>query len=94
MALNLSLLDSDDDHPFRPMGLAAAITTFNHVTVVAPPGTGKTTTLVQAAEAILEGTVLRSLSRSGNGPHKPRRSFPRSWNPRQMRQRLTSLVVV
>ena len=36
----------------RAAGLAAAAEAFNEFTIIAPPGTGKTTTLVQVADAI------------------------------------------
>ena len=53
IALNLRISDGDYKQAFNISGLAAAIETFNEIVVIAPPGTGKTTTLLQLAEAIL-----------------------------------------
>lgn len=53
IALNLRISDGDYKQAFNISGLAAAIETFNKIVVIAPPGTGKTTTLLQFAEAIL-----------------------------------------
>jgi predicted NACHT family NTPase len=47
------MTDSNRVHAFNVSGLASALETFNEIVVIAPPGTGKTTTLLQAAEAIL-----------------------------------------
>ena len=57
IALNLYMSDGDDSTDFSVSGLAAAVSTFDNVTVIAPPGTGKTTTLVQLTEAILAGEL-------------------------------------
>jgi hypothetical protein len=53
IALNLRISDVGYKQAFNISGLAAAIETFNEIVVIAPPGTGKTTTLLQLAEAIL-----------------------------------------
>jgi hypothetical protein len=54
VALNLRMTDAGDERSFQVSGLAAALNTFNEISVVAPPGTGKTTTLLQVADAILQ----------------------------------------
>jgi hypothetical protein len=51
--LNLRITDGDYKQAFNASGLAAAVETFNEIVVIAPPGTGKTTTLLQLVEAIL-----------------------------------------
>ena len=61
IALNLYMSDGDDSTDFSVSGLAAAVSTFDNVTVIAPPGTGKTTTLVQLTEAILAGVSSMAL---------------------------------
>jgi len=53
IALNLRMVTGDSVRAFRASALADAIQTFNEIVVIAPPGTGKTTTLLQVAEAIL-----------------------------------------
>ena len=53
IALNLRINDGKSIRSFDITALATAIGTFNEIVVVAPPGTGKTTTLLQMAEAIL-----------------------------------------
>jgi hypothetical protein len=50
--LTLRLKDSDNNRPFQVSGLATAVEAFNEFTVIAPPGTGKTTTMLQAADAV------------------------------------------
>jgi hypothetical protein len=52
IALRLRLIESERVTPFEAAGLAAAIGTFNEIVVVAPPGTGKTTTLLQVVRSI------------------------------------------
>ncbi|UXH78871.1 NACHT domain-containing protein [Roseateles amylovorans] len=52
IALGLRLIESERVTPFGVAGLAAAIGTFNEIVVVAPPGTGKTTTLLQVVRSI------------------------------------------
>lgn len=49
--LNLRLVDGDNAKAFTVSGLASGIEIFDQVAVIAPPGTGKTTTLLQLAEA-------------------------------------------
>ena len=51
--LNLTMADGDSVQPFSASSLVAAIETFNEIAVIAPPGTGKTTTLLQLVEAVL-----------------------------------------
>lgn len=53
IGLNLRMTDGDSVRSFRVSALATAIETFNEIVVVAPPGTGKTTTLLQVVEATL-----------------------------------------
>ncbi|HXK27228.1 MAG TPA: hypothetical protein VJ646_03125 [Candidatus Binatia bacterium] len=53
IALNLKMTNGDSVRAFNVSALAAAIETFNKIVVIAPPGTGKTTTLLQVTEAIL-----------------------------------------
>jgi hypothetical protein len=50
--LNLRLREGENTRAFNVSGLAAAVEAFNEFAVVAPPGTGKTTTLIQVADAI------------------------------------------
>lgn len=50
--LDLRLIESQQVTSFQAAGLAAAIATFNEIVVVAAPGTGKTTTLLQVAHSI------------------------------------------
>jgi len=50
--LDLRLIESQQVTLFQVEGLAAAIGTFNKIVVVAAPGTGKTTTLLQVAHNI------------------------------------------
>jgi len=52
ISLGLRLIESERVTPFEAAGLAAAIGTFNEIVVVAPPGTGKTTTLLQVARSV------------------------------------------
>ena len=54
VALNLRMTDGGNERAFRVSGLAAALDTFNEIAIIAPPGTGKTTTLVQVADTILQ----------------------------------------
>lgn len=51
--LNLRISEGDYKQTFNAYGLPPAVETFNEIVVIAPPGTGKTTTLLQLAEAIL-----------------------------------------
>jgi hypothetical protein len=52
VALNLRVKEGTSTRAFHVAGLAAAAEAFNEFTIIAPPGTGKTTTLVQVADAI------------------------------------------
>ena len=54
VALNLKMVDESNTQVFAVSGLAQATELFDEVVVVAPPGTGKTTTLLQLADAILD----------------------------------------
>lgn len=56
--LGLRLIESQQVTSFEAAGLAAAIGTFNEIVVVAPPGTGKTTTLLQVARSIAANETL------------------------------------
>lgn len=53
ISLNLRTRDSSGVHTVSVAGMAAAIDVAREVSLIAPPGTGKTTTLVQVADAIL-----------------------------------------
>lgn len=53
IALNLKMVDEKSTKVFTASGLASAIEIFDEIAVIAPPGTGKTTTLLQLTEAIL-----------------------------------------
>lgn len=53
VALNLKMVDEKSVKVFAASGLASAIEVFDEVAVIAPPGTGKTTTLLQLTQAIL-----------------------------------------
>lgn len=55
--LKLTLVDSDKQ-PFDVSGLAATIETFNEISVIAQPGTGKTTTLIQLASAVIKQGLI------------------------------------
>jgi hypothetical protein len=52
VALNLHMRDGAG-RIFTTFGLAAALQAFGQIVIVAPPGTGKTTTLIQVSEEIL-----------------------------------------
>ncbi len=55
IALNLTLRTSGDSrHPVTIEGMANGLDAAEPLNVVSPPGTGKTTTLVQLAEALLQ----------------------------------------
>lgn len=51
--LNLRLRDGDDSGSFTAAELAATTGAFNEIAILSSPGTGKTTTLLQLAEAII-----------------------------------------
>lgn len=53
IALNLRMTDGNNGEAFTASGLASALETFNEIVVVAPPGTGKTTTLIQVVDSVL-----------------------------------------
>jgi hypothetical protein len=53
ITLNLRMTTGDCVRAFHVSALADAIHTFNEIVVIAPPGTGKTTTLLQVVQAIL-----------------------------------------
>ncbi len=53
IALALKMVDGESADVFTASGLASAIEVFDEIAVIAPPGTGKTTTLLQVTEAIL-----------------------------------------
>ena len=54
VALNLRMTDGGNERAFSVSGLAGALDAFNEIAVIAPPGTGKTTLLIQVSDAILE----------------------------------------
>ncbi len=51
--LNLKMVDEKRTEVFTACGFASAIEVFDEIAVIAPPGTGKTTTLLQLTEAVL-----------------------------------------
>lgn len=53
IALNLRMRHQGSVQIFDASALGSAVETFNEITVIAPPGTGKTTTLLQMVAAIL-----------------------------------------
>lgn len=53
IALNLKMVEEKSTQVFTAFSLASAIEVFDEIAVIAPPGTGKTTTLLQLVEAIL-----------------------------------------
>jgi hypothetical protein len=62
IALNLTLHASDGRHSISLAGMANGIDVAEVLNLVSPPGTGKTTTLVQLAGAILEaGSAVAAL---------------------------------
>lgn len=57
--LNLRTIEEGSVRTFDASALATAIKTFNEILVIAPPGTGKTTTLLQVIEVMLsQGNVV------------------------------------
>ena len=52
--LNLKMVEEKTTQVFTASSLASAIDVFDEIAVIAPPGTGKTTTLLQLVEAILD----------------------------------------
>ena len=58
ISLGLRLIESERFTQFEAAGLAAAIGTFSEIVVVAPPGTGKTTTLLQVVRSIATNETL------------------------------------
>ena len=53
VTLNLRVLDGESTPTFAVSGLSSAIDLYDQVAVIAAPGTGKTTTLLQLTEAIV-----------------------------------------
>lgn len=51
--LNLRLTSGDAERQFSAQTVGSAVSAFNELVIVAPPGTGKTTTLLQINDAIL-----------------------------------------
>jgi len=51
--LSLQLYDGSSSRPFSVQQLAATLGSFNEIVIISPPGTGKTTTLVQVTEGVL-----------------------------------------
>jgi hypothetical protein len=56
--LNLKLVSKKVSHAFGVRGLASVIDSFDEIAVIAQPGTGKTTTLLQLAVVLLEANSL------------------------------------
>ena len=56
VALNLKMIADGKQRSFQAAGLATAINSFNEIAVIAPPGTGKTTTLLQVTQSIQSTT--------------------------------------
>ena len=54
VALNLRMTNGGNERAFSVSGLVGTLDAFNEIAVIAPPGTGKTTTLIQVSDAILE----------------------------------------
>jgi len=68
ISLNLRISDGKVARAFDIAALAAANRTFNEIVVVAAPGTGKTTTLLQLAETVLaRGDMVAVFVPLGNG---------------------------
>lgn len=61
IALNLKMTDGNSVEAFTASELASALGIFNEIIVVAPPGTGKTTTLIQVVEAVLSQGKLAAI---------------------------------
>jgi hypothetical protein len=55
--LGLKLVNGNEIRSFSAANLAESNNNFNEITVIAPPGTGKTTTLIQFTECILESNA-------------------------------------
>jgi hypothetical protein len=53
IALDLTLVENRNARPFDVFRLALAAETFNEIAVIAAPGTGKTTTVLQLADNLL-----------------------------------------
>lgn len=53
--LDLTRVDSSGESPTSLAGLAKGVSVSDRIALVSPPGTGKTTTLIQLAETILGG---------------------------------------
>ena len=53
IALSLRLTHGSVEHQFSAKTIGSAVYAFNELVIVAPPGTGKSTTLLQIADAIL-----------------------------------------
>jgi len=72
IALNLKLIDETSTQVFTASGLASVMEVFDEIAVIAPPGTGKTTTLLQLTETILgyasSVAVFVPLSEWSTGP--------------------------
>jgi hypothetical protein len=56
--LTLKLLDEPDAPPFSISRLPAALEVAPEITLVAPPGTGKTTTVLQLARHVIAGNAI------------------------------------
>jgi hypothetical protein len=62
VTLSLRRTSGSDSAPFTAAGLAFALASFNEIAIVARPGTGKSTTLIQTADALLaQATMVPAL---------------------------------
>jgi hypothetical protein len=58
IVLDLTLVEHSNARPFDVPRLALAMETFNEIALIAPPGTGKTTTVIQLTDSLLESEKL------------------------------------
>ncbi len=61
ISLNLRIQDGGRTDEFAVSGLASCLDVYNQVAVIAAPGTGKTTTLLQLQGAVLENSIAVAL---------------------------------
>ena len=96
ITLNLRLLDGERRNVFTVSGLASGIDIYDQVAVIAAPGTGKTTALLQLAEATLVNAtsvaVFISLSEWATGSDTFFQSFLRRAAFRDARERQFELL--
>ena len=58
VALNLKMADEKNREAFRVSSVYSAIESFDEIALIAPPGTGKTTTLLQLVETVIGKGLL------------------------------------